>query len=184
MSLLEEMQKLNPILQKLVEQKLEIDLGFIEIANSNDFIKDVTIKYDLSNSQQEKLKQKLSGKNVNPSFVNSSMPEKIYMRENILEEYFGCAPEQYKEIHFTHILLHEQTHLAHINIVKKSLTNYPIALTEGFAEYMTYKIIKDTFKINPRCTSKYKEHLNYFKEEVKQYNLKTADDFKVYLLIQ
>ncbi len=189
--------------QKSIENKLEIKLGEIKLKSLYEMTKDAVIL--LEKMENEKI-PKIAKNIINSlgyfrSFYRNFFSETIFMTYRDIPDTIYCNDKDYSgfmnnsfsiknQNRIIVSLLHELSHLSHYKIVNntKHHSLNDKRLREGFAEYISSIVAKEDFNLhyNVDINSDYrqcypKDH-SWFKEEVEKNNLKTANDFKNYLL--
>lgn len=169
-------------LQKSVENNLEIKLGDIYLKTKSQAKRDYLeyLENNYSEFCEEDVKKEINNL-IYPKeiFISTFFPQNIYYSKflgNLSFFIFGKETA-------TESIIHELCHLAHLKIVgKKKLENTPKKVSEGFATYFTREIFEKQFKMESVSQiGGYGKYYNFFKEEVKKRNLKTAENFKQYL---
>ncbi|MEK6817275.1 MAG: hypothetical protein AABX80_00585 [Nanoarchaeota archaeon] len=192
-----------PKLQKALEDKLEIRFEEIKLKPLYKMAEDATILFEKrENKKIPKIwKNIIKGLGHSISFFNNFFSNNIFITNGYIPDTIYCNYKDYFESvnnspsiknqnRIITSILHELSHLSHYKIIDNpdhhSLNDK--RLVEGFAEYISETIAKENFNlrcnigINSDYGQCYPKDYYWFKKEIEKNNLKTANDFKNYLL--
>ena len=174
-------RNLNPV-QKQVEKELEITLGEIEIRDKKHFLDDILeTDPEIEPSEKESMKKRLLDRNRGKldfaGGFHRIFPNRIYYDSNCI-----TFPGYEDAIYFRH-LAHELSHASHYNIVgKDDYKSVSSGFAEGFATYLSEKLIKDKFGIDlPGETSERLLLREEFKYDLKKSKVDSPDKLKNFL---